>query len=235
MLIVLIRTCIMYAALLLSVRLMGKSELSKMSPFQLVVVFMIAELAAIPIDSQDASLVNGLIAIFALMLLQIALSYFSMKSEGFKNFISGKPAVIIENGQLNVKELKRQRISTTDLLEQLRIDGCPSVSDVEYAVLEANGQLSVRRKAETVAVTPKDLGLPVSRGALPVVIISDGNLYSRNLSYAGMDAAAFEARLQEAGVGSVKDVFLAFCDSDRRLHIYLADKNKGGFTKEITI
>ena len=103
MLIVAIRTLIMYAALLFSVRMMGKSELSKMSAFQLVVVFMIAELAAIPIDSTDASLINGLVAIFTLMFLQVLISYISTKSEGFKTLISGRPSILIEKGKLNVR------------------------------------------------------------------------------------------------------------------------------------
>lgn len=114
MLIVAIRTLIMYLVLLLAVRIMGKSELSKMSPFQLVIVFMIAELAAIPIDSADASLINGIIAITMLMFLQVLISFLSIKSESFKNFISGKPTMLIEKGKLNVKELTRQRISCTD-------------------------------------------------------------------------------------------------------------------------
>ena len=159
MLIVAIRTLIMYAALLLSVRIMGKSELSKMSPFQLVIVFMIAELAAIPIDSSDASLINGLVAIFMLMFLQIFISFLSTKSELFKKFISGHPTVLIEKGKLNIKEMTSLRITTTDLLEQLRIQNCPSISDVEYAIMESNGQLSVIQKAENSPVTPKDLDL----------------------------------------------------------------------------
>ena len=124
MLIVAIRTFIMYFAVLLAIRIMGKSELSKMSPFQMVIAFMIAELAAIPIDSPDASLINGVIAIAMLMFLQVFISFLTTKSEGFKVFISGRPAMLIEKGRLNVKEMARQRITTTDLLEQLRIENC---------------------------------------------------------------------------------------------------------------
>ena len=94
MLIVAIRTLILYAAVLFAVRMMGKSELSKMSPFQMVVLFMIAELAAIPIDSTSASLVNGVMAIFTLMFLQIMISFLSTKFEWFKNFVTDKPSVL---------------------------------------------------------------------------------------------------------------------------------------------
>jgi uncharacterized membrane protein YcaP (DUF421 family) len=152
MLIVTVRTLILYALVLLSVRLMGKSELSKMSPFQLVIVFMIAELAAIPIDDPEVSLINGIIAISTLTFLQILCSFLSIKSEAFKNFISGKPSILIEKGKLNIKELRRQRITNTDLLEQLRLMNYASISDVHYAIMESNGQLTVIPKASAKAI-----------------------------------------------------------------------------------
>ena len=229
MLIVAIRTLIMYAALLLSVRIMGKSELSKMSPFQLVIVFMIAELAAIPIDSSDASLINGLVAIFMLMFLQIFISFLSTKSELFKKFISGHPTVLIEKGKLNIKEMTSLRITTTDLLEQLRIQNCPSISDVEYA------QLSVIQKAENSPVTPKDLDLSVTQGVLPAIIISDGNVYDSNLIFSGMSLVQFEDRLRKVGITNMHDVFLAFCDGEKRIHVYMIDEGSGTFAKEVII
>ena len=235
MLIVAIRTLIMYAALLFSVRMMGKSELSKMSAFQLVVVFMIAELAAIPIDSTDASLINGLVAIFTLMFLQVLISYISTKSEGFKTLISGRPSILIEKGKLNIRELSRLRISITDLLEQLRIQDCPSICDVQYAIMESNGQLSVIKKAVDKPVTPKDIDLAVSEGVLPAIIISDGNLYDRNLIYSGVDLVSFENRMRSAGIKDIKKVFLAFCDENKQFHIYLHDSASGPFTKEVKI
>ena len=235
MLIVAIRTLIMYAALLFSVRMMGKSELSKMSAFQLVVVFMIAELAAIPIDSTDASLINGLVAIFTLMFLQVLISYISTKSEGFKTLISGRPSILIEKGKLNVRELSRLRISITDRLEQLRIQDCPSICDVQYAIMESNGQLSVIKKAVDKPVTPKDIDLAVSEGVLPAIIISDGNLYDRNLIYSGVDLVSFENRMRSAGIKDIKKVFLAFCDENKQFHIYLHDSASGPFTKEVKI
>ena len=235
MLIVAIRTLIMYAALLFSVRMMGKSELSKMSAFQLVVVFMIAELAAIPIDSTDASLINGLVAIFTLMFLQVLISYISTKSEGFKTLISGRPSILIEKGKLNVRELSRLRISITDLLEQLRIQDCPSICDVQYAIMESNGQLSVIKKAVDKPVTPKDIDLAVSEGVLPAIIISDGNLYDRNLIYSGVDLVSFENRMRSAGIKDIKKVFLAFCDENKQFHIYLHDSASGPITKEVKI
>ena len=233
MLIVAIRTFVMYLILLLAVRIMGKSELSKMSPFQLVIIFMIAELAAIPIDSADASLINGIIAITTLMFLQVLISFLSIKSESFKNFISGKPTILIENGKLNIKELAKQRISSTDLLEQLRIENCPSISDVDYAILESNGQLSIIPKAQNRPVTPKDMKLAVSDGVLPAIVVSDGNIYERNLLMAGIDMINFEKKLKSVNISSVK--FLAFCDSEKIIHIYTCSEDMLPYAKEVKI
>lgn len=235
MLIVAIRTLIMYFAVLLAVRIMGKSELSKMSPFQMVIVFMIAELAAIPIDSTDVSLINGIVAISMLMFLQVLISFLSIKSETFKTFISGKPTMLIEKGKLNVKELTRQRITGTDLLEQLRLENCPAISDVEYAILESNGQLSVIPKAKNRPLTPKDMELQVAEGVLPAIIVSDGNIYDRNLVLTGIDHITFDNKLRSAGIQSVKDIFLAFCDSEKKLHIYIAEEDLGPYAKEVQL
>jgi len=219
MLIVAIRTFILYSALLFTLRLMGKSELSKMSPFQLTVIFMIAELAAIPLDSIDASLINGLMAIFMLTFLQITISYISTKSELFKNFVSGKPTLIIEKGKLNIEELRKQRISLTDLMEQLRIKGSPAIDSIEHAIIETNGELSVIEKSEI----------------LSSIVISDGTLYEENLRFSGLDYQTLENKLRKAGITSVSQVFLALCDKDKTLHIYIEDKAYGPFAKEIVI
>ena len=219
MLIVAIRTIILYLSLLFTLRLMGKSELSKMSPFQLTVVFMIAELAAIPLDSIDASLINGLIAIFMLTFMQILISYLSTKIEWFKIFVSGKPTLIIEKGKLNIEELKKQRIALTDLMEQLRIKNCSSIGDVDYAIIETNGELSIITKDNN----------------LSSIIISDGNLYSENLRFSGLDFQTFESKLRKAGITSIQKVFLALCDKDKTLHLYMYDDKKSPFAKEIKI
>ena len=217
MLIVAIRTVILYSALLFTLRLMGKSELTKMSPFQLTVVFMIAELAAIPLDSIDASLVNGLIAIFMLTFLQILISYLSTKIEWFKTFVSGRPSIIIEKGKLNIKEIRKQRIALTDLMEQLRIKNCSSISDIAYAIIETNGELSLITKDQQFGA----------------IIVSDGKLYEENLRFSGLDYQNFENKLRKVGITSIKDVLLALCDNDKTLHIYT--EQNGTFAKEIKI
>jgi uncharacterized membrane protein YcaP (DUF421 family) len=214
---------------------MGKSELSKMSPFQLVIVFMIAELAAIPIDDPDVSLINGIVAIFTLMFLQIVCSLLSVRSEGFKNFISGKPAILIEKGKLNIRELKRLRITTTDLLEQLRLENCPSICNVQYAIMESNGQLSIIQKADVRPVTPQDLHLSPVDGMLPLILIADGIVYHKNLIMLNLKEADFQRQLAEKGITSYKSVFLAVSDEKKQIHVYMKDSRGQCFAQEVRL
>lgn len=221
MLIVLVRTVILYFLVLFTIRIMGKSELSEMSPFQLVVIFMIAELAAIPIESTSASLLNGIISISALMFLQTLISTLSIKSERFKNFINGKPSILIDKGTLNRKELRNLRITLNDLLEQLRLKNVSDLSDVEYAVMESNGELSVITKSDRKPLTRADLGMFMPDGEMPVVIISDGVIYKRNLQRIKLQEHDLNETLRNLNIRT-KDVFLAFADEQKKLHIYVS-------------
>ncbi len=219
MFIVCIRTFIIYMVVLLALRIMGKSELSKTSTFQMVILFMIAELAALPIDSPSSSLINGVAAIFTLLFLQVLLSYISIKSEKMKNFINGKPSVIIDQGRLNVMEMKRLRITVNELFEQLRIQDCPAISDVAYAVMESNGELSV------IEQSPSD--------ALPLILINDGVIYRNNLSKAGMDESQLFSILKSKGIDSLQQVFVAFYDTDQQLHVFPFPDRNETFSQEV--
>lgn len=234
MALVLIRTVILYFLVLLTFRVMGKSELSEMSPFQLVIVFMIAELAAIPIESTSASLLNGIAAIVALMFLQTLLSTIAIKCEWFKNFINGRPSILIEKGEINEKELRDLRITLNDLQEQLRIKDIYSFADVEFAIMESNGELSVIPKAGKRNVTVSDMGIKENEVFLPVVVISDGTLYDRNLLKLNTSEEALKSILRRYNLHSYKDVFLAFTDDEKHLHIYVSD-DKENKAKEIAV
>ena len=219
MIIVCIRTFILYIIVLFTLRVMGKSELSKMSTFQMVVLFMIAELASIPIDTPSASLINGVIAIFTLLFLQVLLSFISIKSEKFKNFINGSPSIIIDKGMINVKEMRRLRITVNDLFEQLRIEDCPSLSDVEYAVMESNGQLSIIQKKD--------------QEKLPLIMISDGVIYESNLKKMGLNKDGLIQMVKAKGIDSLDEIFVAFYDGNQIFHIYPSPAEKQPFSKEV--
>lgn len=232
--IVLIRTVILYFIVLFAIRIMGKSELSKMSPFQMVVIFMIAELAAIPIESPTVSFISGVIAIFTLLFLQVLISYISIKSEKFKNFINGRPSIIIENGKINQDEMRRLRISINDLMEQLRLGNTPNIADVNHAVLESNGSLSIITKPNKKPVTLQDMGLSAKEEILPSVIISDGTLYKDNLYKSGWDKDSLSIYLAACNIENFKDVFMAVCDEYGNIHVYCKD-SADGKAKEVGI
>jgi len=219
MIIVCIRTLIIYLVILFTLRIMGKSELSKMSTFQMVILFMIAELASIPIDSPSVSLINGIVAIITLLFLEVLLSFLSIKSEKFKNIINGKPSIIIEQGMINVKEMRRLRITINDLFEQLRIEDCPSLNEVEYAVMESNGELSIIQKSE--------------QKELPLILISDGIVYETNLRKTGLSKRELSQILRNKGITQIKQVFVAFYDEEMQFHVYPIPNKNHSFSKEV--
>lgn len=223
--IILIRTVLLYLIAFFVIRIMGKSELSKMSPFQLIIIFMIAELASIPIESPDTSIITGITAIFTLMFLQVLISFISLKNEKFKNFFSGKPSVLINKGQINYKELNKLRITINDLMEQLRIGSASSISEVEYAIMETNGELSIIQKAENKPLTAKDMNIEKSPEIMPVVFISDGILYKNNVIEAGWTEKQLNSELNDLGIHHYTKVFLAFCDGNSKLHVFTTGKN----------
>lgn len=225
MTIVLIRTIILYLIVLFVIRIMGKAELSKMSPFQLIVIFMIAELASIPIESPDVSMITGISAIFTLLFLQVLISFLSLKFEGFKNFFSGKPNVVIDKGAINLKELKSLRITINDLMEQLRIGGFASIADVEFAVMETNGELSIIPKCTKKPLTAEDMSITKDKEIMPTVFISDGIIYKKNIEKSGWTVKKLKNKLHSKGINNYTEVFLVFCDEKSKLHIFMSDKD----------
>lgn len=220
MIIILIRTLFLYLAVLFVLRVMGKGELSKMDPFQMVVLFMIAELAALPIESPDVGILDGITALAGLLFLEVLISYVSLKSEKFKRLVSGKPSVLIEKGRIDAKELESLRISINDLSEQLRLKNVPSISDVDYAILEANGDLSVIPKPDKKPLTPKDLSIPMKSETLPIVLIADGYLYQDSLTKVQLSENRLKSELLTLGVTDYSQVFICFSDENKKIHVY---------------
>lgn len=170
MIIVLFRTIVIYLLVLFVIRVMGKSELSAMEPFQLVVTLMIADLAVVPIESSETSLFNGVAALIALLFVQVLVSFITLKSEFLRSLICGNPSVVIRDGKISRTELKSLRISQKELEEQLRIGGYTNVGDIHLAFVETNGALSVILKEEKNPLTKSDLNELRSLGRLTHLI-----------------------------------------------------------------
>lgn len=219
MLILPVRAAILYLLVVLIVRIMGKHQIGQLQPYELVITILISELAAVPMQDTDIPLINGIIPILTLLFIQISLSFLSLKSETARRIICGGPSVLIENGQIMEKELTRLRYSLNDLLEQLRLKNMPNISDVEYAILETSGKLSVIPKSQKRPVNPEDLNINTAYEGLPLTLIIDGILKKDNLSRANLNEQWLMAELGKYGLTSWKQVFLAALDTSGKLFI----------------
>ena len=205
MIVVVIRTLILYAVVTISVRIMGKRQIGEMQPSELVVAIMISDLASVPMQAIEIPLLSGIIPVFTLIVAEVFMAVLSLKSKTARRIITGEPSIIIYNGHINEKELSRQRFNLNDLLEQLRISGYPDLSDVEVAVLETNGQLSIIPKAEARGVTVRDLRLEnVLKESLPFMLISDGEINQSELKRSGKDEKWLKKELKKQKINSVK-------------------------------
>jgi len=205
---------------------MGKAELSEMQPFQLVVILIISELASLSIEQTSIPLLNSIIAIIALMFTQIVLSLISMKSQKARGVICGKPSILINKGVIEEKELRRLRMNINDLLEHLRTKNFPDISDVEFAILETNGDLSIIPKPEKKPVTVGDIQKNPPAGGIPISLILDGHINEDNLKKANRTKDWLLSQLKAQGIQHPKEVFFSYIDTNQTLHLH--KKNNGG-------
>ena len=166
-------------------------------------------------------LLSGLVPIFILVAAQVTLSYISLKSERARGVICGTPSIVIENSRIVEDELRRLRLNLNDLLEQLRLKNVADISDVEYAILETGGQLSVILKSEKRPVEPQDLNISPEYEGLPTTLIIDGHVIKENLKKVDLDMNWLQSELSKAGVNNVKDVFFASLDTHKQLYYQL--------------
>jgi uncharacterized membrane protein YcaP (DUF421 family) len=218
MLVIFVRTLVLYTIVVIVMRLMGKRQIGQLQPYELAVAIMISELAAVPMQNTGIPLLAGIIPILTLLVAQILISFVSLKSTKARGIICGKPSILIENGKINESNLRREMYTLNDLLEQLRIKDTPNIADVEFAVLETNGQLSIIPKSQKRPINPEDLQLPTNYEGLPLDIIIDGGIIFKNLRKVNLDENWLSKELAKKGVKSSKDVLFASLDSNGNLY-----------------
>lgn len=224
MLIIITRTLILYALVVIALRLMGKREIGQLQPFDLVIILMISELAAIPSENVGIPLIAGIIPILVLLLASILLSTIELKSERARAIINGTPSILIERGRIIEAELKRNRYNLNDLIEELRIKNVPNIADVEFAVLETNGQVSVLPKSLKRPTTPEDFNMSPSYEGLPTALITDGNLNRINMKRANKDLQWLQNELKKQNLKQIDEVLLASLDTSGNLFIQAKQK-----------
>lgn len=220
MLIIFFRTLILYFMVVVVMRIMGKQQIGQLQPYEFVVALMIADLVAVPMQNKGIPLLSGIIPILTLMVSQLFLSYISMKSLRCRSLICGTPAILIKKGKIITSQLQQERYNINDLLEELRVAGYPNIADVEYAILETNGNLSVIPKVTKRPVNTEDLNLSPQYEGLPLPIIIDGRIIEKNIKDANIDLNMLNDQLKMWKVDNIKDVILASLDPNNILTVY---------------
>ena len=217
----LIRTLILYTIIITGVRLMGKRQVGELEPSELVLSLLIADLASVPMQDPGIPLYAGLIPILTLLSITMLISVLTMKNMWIRTLICGRPSIIIQNGRLKQDEMRRNRLTVDELLEELRCQGYTDPSMIQYAILETNGQLSILPKAQHTPATVKQLHLEVQQTTLPYVLISDGKLLEKNLFKLGRDKSWLELQLKQHKCPNPKDVFLMTADESGSVYLSL--------------
>ena len=192
-----LRTLIVFILVLIAVRLMGKREIGQLQPFELVVIIMIADVASVPMQDINIPLLQGLIPIISLLVGQLTFSYLNIKIPFFHKLFTGKSTILIEKGKILENNLKKQRYSLEGLLEQIRVAGYPDIRDVDYAILETSGQISVIPKMEKNQVTVGDMNIQAEYTGYPRVLILEGKIIENNILAIKKDDKWLNDRIRE--------------------------------------
>jgi uncharacterized membrane protein YcaP (DUF421 family) len=220
--IAIIRTLILYLAIIVSMRVMGKRQLGELEPAEFVVAVLISDLAAHPLQDIGTPLIYGLIPVLTLLCCEVLISFAALKSARLRTVISGKASVIIENGKLSYAQMRKNRYTVSELVEQLRKKDIADISLVKYAILETDGTLSTMLYTADSPVTARALGLTPAESECPVVVISDGRVVDASLKKLGFERKWLDRQLKSHGYKSAADVLLLSADKNGK--IYCAGK-----------
>ena len=212
MFITIYRTIIVYIVVIISIRLMGKRQIGDMQPGELVVTLLISEVAAMPLQDTDQPLLFGASSIFTLVALEIFISVMALKSFFIRKLISGKSVILIKDGIIDQKELKKVRMTVLDLVEMLRNQQVFDLSTVSFAVLETSGELSVLLKSKSQPATVGDMKIKKASAELPLPVISDGKILTESVKALGITRNDIIRRLAKSGARP-SDVMLMTLDS----------------------
>ena len=213
-----VRALILYIIVLIAIRLMGKREIGQLQPFELVVTIMIADLASVPMQDIGIPLLHGVIPILALLVGQLILSMINIKSGVARRIIAGKPTVLISNGKIIEKKLKAQKYTMDGLLEQLRVSGYTSIADVEYAILETSGEISIIPKTESLPATKKDMNIKTEKAGYFRPVVIDGSYIEGNIEDLKISKEQVDGILKNNKL-SLEDTFLFLKDENGKTYI----------------
>lgn len=212
MAIIICRTFIIYIALLVSMRFMGKRQLGELEVSELVVAVMVADVAAMPLQDIGIPMLNGLIPVVLLFCFEILVTGAVTKSIRFRTLVCGKPSILVADGKIDQVQMRKNRFTLDELFEELRQQGVTDLSTIERAVLETGGNLNVVLFPAQQPPTCAQLGIEVPPAGYPTILINDGRVLSRNLRVMGLDESWLAQTLRDRGLDDPADVYLMTID-----------------------
>lgn len=224
MLITVLRIAMMYAFVVLCLRIMGKRQIAELEPSELVVTIIISDIATDPIIDPGKPFVTAIIAISILLFFEVVLSFLAYKHINIRSLLYGKPSTFYSDGEINQKEMENQRFSIGDLLEEVRNNGAASLKEVEHIVMETNGNVSVILNSENRPLTPSDVGIKAEETEMSYIIIDNGCIISSNLKRLDLTRAWIKERLKKEGIRRISDVF--YMGADKNGHTVVIKKNR---------
>lgn len=219
-----VRCLIIYVIVLVIFRLMGKRQLGELQPFEFVITLIIADLATIPMAEINIPLIHGIIPLITLTLVQFAISFISCKSLTIRKVVNGKPVIIISPNGIEYDNLKNLNMNISDVNEALRNMNYFSIEQVEYAIVETNGKLSVLPKGEFAPTTCGDIKAKTQPSALPLVLVCEGKLVKNNLKICNIKEDFINNILKKQGGYEIKEVVIATLDNNGKMFLQIKDK-----------
>lgn len=219
---ILLRSIALFFLVLLSIRVMGKRHIARMTPFHFVNYSVIAIISALISVNIIPNITFGFIALGIWVLFPIALDYLSLKSKLIHDFINGKETILIKQGKIMEDNLKQMRLTGEELLKELRFNNVFNLADVEFAVMETTGEMNVLLKSDKKPITPHDLGRTVAPKSTPQTVILDGNIIDESLFNIGLNRSWLKTQLKGMGI-PLNNVFIGQVDSSGDLYIDLFD------------
>lgn len=216
MLTVCVRSAVIYLVLLAGLRLMGKRQMGELELNELVIAMLLSDLASTPLQDLELPLHYGIVSVLTVLTLSLLFSLLSLKSLRFRSVFCGDPTLIIREGELMQRAMRKNRFTVDELLGELRVQGVTDLRTVKYAILERSGQLSLLLEAGSQPLTAADAGVETTPAELPVLLISDGRLLKKELQKSGLDERWLQKFLHAHGLSHHSQVFLLSIDADRQ-------------------
>lgn len=217
------KSIILFSVSLVLVRAMGKRTLAQLSPFDLIFLIIMGSAIAIPLEDDKIKLTYGIIPVLIVSTLNYFLSVLITKNRSIENFLQGTSRVLVRDGEVLVKNLKKERITMADLLVLLREKNVWNINEVEEATIEPNGKLSVIKKKHMQTVTPKDLGLYKNKGVFPTIIVDKGKVIEDNLDKVGVGIDQMLRQLNKNSISKLEEIRTAWIDEEGNITIDRVD------------